>query len=191
MKTFKGLNPVLLSFHMFTLHTYISQIQCLLVDSWIWNKAYRKTQYDATDYQNLLLHIYIKLNMFWATQHPSSGASSNHTSNNLPRMQTRGCQCSFRPLMMGGVLPETCWASYKYAIINFDTLLHLVGFFCMTCIMMHGSTNIKFMKQGIISNRQHTCTYKRHNKTHDTAISNTTDNIQSEFIYIYIYSRAM
>ena len=42
--------------------------------------------------------------------------------------KTRGCQCSFRPLIMGGVSPETCWASYKYGIINFDTLLHLVGF---------------------------------------------------------------
>ena len=32
---------------------------------------------------------------------------------------------------MGGVSPETCWASYKHGIINFDTLLHLVGYFCM------------------------------------------------------------
>ena len=32
---------------------------------------------------------------------------------------------------MGGVSPETCWASYKYGIINFDTLLHLAGYFCM------------------------------------------------------------
>jgi hypothetical protein len=39
MKTFRTLNPVLLSFHMITLHTYVSQIQCLSVDSWIWNKA--------------------------------------------------------------------------------------------------------------------------------------------------------
>jgi hypothetical protein len=39
--------------------------------------------------------------------------------------QTRGCQCRFRLLMMGGVLPETCWASYKYGIIKFNTLLHL------------------------------------------------------------------
>ena len=45
--------------------------------------------------------------------------------------KTRGCQCSFRLLMMGGVSPETCWASYKYGIIKFDTLLHLVGFFFM------------------------------------------------------------
>jgi hypothetical protein len=29
---------------------------------------------------------------------------------------------------MDGVSPETCWALYKYGIINFDTLLHLVGF---------------------------------------------------------------
>jgi hypothetical protein len=33
--------------------------------------------------------------------------------------KTRGCQCSFRLLMMGGVSPETFWASYKYEIINF------------------------------------------------------------------------
>jgi hypothetical protein len=31
-------------------------------------------------------------------------------------------------LMMGGVSPETCGGSYKCEI-NFDTLLHLVGFF--------------------------------------------------------------
>jgi len=45
--------------------------------------------------------------------------------------------------MMGGVSSETCKASYKYGIINFDKLLHLVGFFYMNCAMMHGSTNIK------------------------------------------------
>ena len=33
--------------------------------------------------------------------------------------KTRGCQCSFRLLMMAGVSPETCWASYKYGIIKF------------------------------------------------------------------------
>ena len=33
--------------------------------------------------------------------------------------KTRGCQCTFRLLMMGGVSPETCWASYIYGIIKF------------------------------------------------------------------------
>ena len=33
--------------------------------------------------------------------------------------KTRGYQCSFRLLMMGGVSPETCWALYKYGIIKF------------------------------------------------------------------------
>jgi len=32
--------------------------------------------------------------------------------------KTRGRQCSFRLLMMGGVSPETCWASYKYGIVK-------------------------------------------------------------------------
>jgi hypothetical protein len=39
---------------------------------------------------------------------------------------------------MGGVSPETCWASYKYGIINFDTLLHVTEFFYMNYNMMHG-----------------------------------------------------
>jgi hypothetical protein len=33
--------------------------------------------------------------------------------------KTGGCRCSFRLLMMDGVSPETCWASYKYGIIKF------------------------------------------------------------------------
>ena len=33
--------------------------------------------------------------------------------------KTRGCQCSFRLLMIGGVSPETCRALYKYGIIKF------------------------------------------------------------------------
>jgi len=32
--------------------------------------------------------------------------------------KTRGCKCSFRLLIMGGVSPETCWASDKYEIIK-------------------------------------------------------------------------
>ena len=39
--------------------------------------------------------------------------------------------------MMGGVSPETCRASYKYGAVNFDTVLHPVGFFCMNCTMIH------------------------------------------------------
>ena len=33
--------------------------------------------------------------------------------------KTRGCHCSFRLPMMGGVSLETCWASHKYEIIKF------------------------------------------------------------------------
>jgi len=33
--------------------------------------------------------------------------------------KTRCYQYSFRLLMMGDVLPETCWSSYKYGIIKF------------------------------------------------------------------------
>jgi len=53
---------------------------------------------------------------------------------------------------MGGVSPETCWASYKHGIINSDTLLHLVSYFCMNFTTMHGSTNIKFTDKLIFKN---------------------------------------
>ena len=76
--------------------------------------------------------------VYSAWQHP---ATTRPTTFHV--CKTRGCWCSFRLLMMGSMSPETCWALHKYGITNFDTLLHLVGFFCMNCTMMHGSTNIK------------------------------------------------
>jgi len=58
--------------------------------------------------------------------------------------KTRGCQCSFRLLMMGGVSPETYWASYKYGIIKFWYIVASCWIFFINSTMMHGSTNIKF-----------------------------------------------
>jgi hypothetical protein len=59
--------------------------------------------------------------------------SSNYTSNNS----------SFRLLMMGGVLPKTCWASYKYEIKFWYTVASC-WIFCVNYTMMHGSMNIKW-----------------------------------------------
>jgi len=42
-----------------------------------------------------------------------------HVQTNFHVYKTRGCQCIFRLLMMGGVSPETRWSSYKYGIIKF------------------------------------------------------------------------
>jgi hypothetical protein len=36
--------------------------------------------------------------------------------------KARGCWCSIRLLMIGGVSPETCWASYKYEIKFWHTV---------------------------------------------------------------------
>jgi len=57
-----------------------------------------------------------------------------HVQTTFHIWKTRGCQFSFRLLMMVGVAPETWWVSYKYGIIKFDTLLHIVGFFFMNCL---------------------------------------------------------
>ena len=58
--------------------------------------------------------------------------------------KTRGYHCSFRLLMMGGVSPETCWASYKYGIKKCWYIVASCWIFFMNCAMKHGSTNIKF-----------------------------------------------
>jgi len=57
--------------------------------------------------------------------------------------KTRGCQCSFRLLMMGDLSPETYWALYKYGIIKFWYIVASCWIFFMNCTMMHGSTDIK------------------------------------------------
>jgi hypothetical protein len=54
------------------------------------------------------------------------------------------------------VTRNICWASYKHGIINFDTMLHLVGYFCMNYNMMHGSTNIKFTNWTIVAEKNGT-----------------------------------
>ena len=65
--------------------------------------------------------------------------------------KTRGCQCSFRLLVMGGVSSETCWASYEYGIIKFwyiiascwtflyDIASHsciVIGRYCVSCFTL-------------------------------------------------------
>jgi hypothetical protein len=37
--------------------------------------------------------------------------------------KTRGCQCSFRVPMIGGVSPKTCWASYKYGTWRWEGMM--------------------------------------------------------------------
>ena len=57
--------------------------------------------------------------------------------------KTRGCQCSFRLPMMGGVSPETCWASYKYGRIKFWYVVASCWIFFLNYTTMHRSTNIR------------------------------------------------
>ena len=70
--------------------------------------------------------------------------------------KTRGCWCSFRLLMTGGVSPEACWASYKSEIkilIHCCILLNFLYefyFIIMSVILdFHAQTTIKFALQHI------------------------------------------
>ena len=79
----------------------------------------------------ILFHIYMKLNVFRATHRPSSGAESVqqlHVQQPSTYAKPEAASAVLGSWLWGGVSPETCWASYKYEIKHFDTLLHLVGF---------------------------------------------------------------
>jgi len=56
----------------------VTRPQCVnMVSTHITNtRSYRNSQQDATVYQNLLFHVYMKLNMFRATRRPSSRAQN-------------------------------------------------------------------------------------------------------------------
>jgi len=80
-----------------------------------------------------------------------AGTTCLHVQTTFHVWKTRGCQCSFRLVMRGGVSPETCWASYKYGIIKFWYIVAFLHFFFMNCTMMHGSTNVKFTSNCLVS----------------------------------------
>ena len=124
---------------------------CLkFVDSCIIVKFIKKSNMMHQCIKIILVHIYMKLNIFrmtppimrslklhwqplvfyaWNVVVLVNGGrcqaqcawqcppSTRPTTFNV--WKTRGCQCSSRLLMMGGVSPEKCWASYKYGIIKF------------------------------------------------------------------------
>ena len=84
----------------------------------------------------LLFHIYMKLNMCQAQYDCAWQRPPTARPTTFHVWKTRGCQCSFRLLMMGGVSPETCWASYKYGIIKI--LIHF-------CILLYFSLWVRLV----------------------------------------------
>jgi len=74
-----------------------------------------------------------------------SGCARQHPPSTCPTTfhiwKTRGCQCSFRLLMMGSVLPKTCWASYKYGIIKFWYIVVS----CLIFFFMNYNRNLIFL----------------------------------------------
>jgi len=76
----------------------------------------------------------------------------------FPIWKTRGCQCSFRLLMISDESPETCWASYKYGTIKLWYTVASCWIFFMNCTKMHGSTNIKFVAKATGRGTSHTYT---------------------------------
>jgi hypothetical protein len=104
-----------------------------------------------------------------------------HVQTTFYVWKTRVCQCSFRLLMMGGVSPETSWASYKHGIIKFDTLLHIVKFLFMNYIwhcMENDWTNSLFSRKGnnVVILMVH--------MTYSTAIKLLTHNSKTKLIVL-------
>ena len=81
------------------------------------------------------LHIQHSMCLTTSTNYTSSTVCAWQRPPTTPTTchvwKTRGCQCSFRILMMGDVATETCWASCRYGIIKLYILLHLVGIYFM------------------------------------------------------------
>jgi len=81
-------------------------------------------------YQNFYYSIFIWSSTYFGrhtAHHQEPKTALAHCAWQLPLTtrpttfhvwKTRGCQCSFRLLMMGGVSAEICWVSYKYGIIK-------------------------------------------------------------------------
>jgi hypothetical protein len=77
---------------------------------------------------SLWFYIHVRvLDVEVAGQRPATSTSNNLTLYVKPE----DASAVLDLLMMGSVSLETCRASYKHRIINADTLLHLVGYFCV------------------------------------------------------------
>jgi len=127
-------------------------LNLMFVDPCIIVQFIKKIQQDATVYQNFIIpylyeaqhvsgdtpHIIRSLKLHWqplvfqtwkVVGRGVGGRCQAHTEPD------NCCQCSFRLLMMGGVSPETCWASYKYVIIK-------VWYIVVSCwIFLHEVSN--------------------------------------------------
>ena len=69
-------------------------------------------------WQHLVFHTWKAGRVAGGQRPPATRPTAFHV------WKTRGWQCSFRLLMMGGVSSEMCWASYKYGIIK---ILYIVA----------------------------------------------------------------
>jgi hypothetical protein len=88
----------------------------------------RRVWYLIWSYIRLALYTFLGLCRVWSRKQAICRENHKYTvPDNVQQLhvqqpskykKTRGCQCSFRLLMIGGVSPETCWASYKYEIIK-------------------------------------------------------------------------
>jgi hypothetical protein len=102
--------------------------------------------------------------------------------------KTRGCQCSFRLLMMGGVSPETCWASYKYGIIKFWYILascwiFLYEFYKIQCKERFSRSHEELRVLLIVNNDKYTNTSWQHYKQFKVVTSRWTSYTCTFYIY--------
>ena len=87
-------------------------------------------------------HTYTHTHTWYAAwQHPTTARLTT-----FHVCKSRGCLCSFGLLMMGGVSPEICWASFKIRNNKIlITLLHLVGIFTVRRQWTLNQTQLKFL----------------------------------------------
>jgi len=136
-----------------------NELYLMSVDPCIIVQFIKKTQQDATMYQNFIIP-YLQ--------------EAQHVSGDIPPIirslklhwqllvfhtrkvvwtriwwtlsgcawKTRDCQCSFSLLMTGGVPSETCWASCKYGIIKFWYIVASCWIFLYDLYLPHPVTRV-------------------------------------------------
>jgi hypothetical protein len=86
-------------------------------------------------WQSLIFHTWKVVGrvVVWRCQAPTApdNVKQLHVQQPSKCKKTRGCQYSFRPLIMGGVSPKTCWASYKNGIVTFRYIIAFFWIFFM------------------------------------------------------------
>ena len=142
-------------YHVLLIHSAQGWKSCLTFWHWSFTFNSNKSPTWCNHFSVYYPDICLQLNMFWAFSRPSSGAQwlqwvgrparpqTQHDYHHDTKVKPEASTAVIQLLMMGGKMPETCWAVNKCQDNKLkNCCIRLVIY--LNCIMMHGLTNLKF-----------------------------------------------